>query len=151
MKILIAEDDPVSRRVLEATLARWGYELVVTSDGEQARAALEAEDAPQLAILDWMMPGLDGVEVCRQVRAAPRSVPPYIIFLTAKGSKEDLVTGIEAGANDYLTKPFNRDELRVQVGAQMVNLQTSLAERVRELEDALTQVKQLQGILPICS
>jgi len=153
MRILIAEDDPVSRRVLEITLLRWGHELTVTCDGTQAWEALRSEDAPSLAVLDWMMPGMDGVEVCRMARRTPAPTPPYIILLTAKGGKEDIVAGIEAGANDYVTKPFNRDELRVRVdvGVRMVELQRSLAERVRELEAALAQVKQLQGIIPICS
>ena len=153
MRILIAEDDPVSRKVLETTLLRWGHEVVITCDGAQAWEALRAEGAPPLAVLDWMMPGMDGLEVCGRVRQRPAPSPPYIILLTAKGGKEDVVTGIEAGANDYVTKPFNRDELRVRVGVgvRMVELQRNLAERVRELESALAQVKQLQGIIPICS
>lgn len=153
MKILIAEDDLVSSRVMCITLQKWGYELVVTDNGIGALAALQAEDAPHIAILDWMMPGLDGVEVCRRVRQTTRPVPTYIILLTAKSGKDDIVTGIEAGANDYLTKPFDRDELRVRVGVgvQMIELQMNLAERVDELEKALAEVNQLQGILPICS
>jgi DNA-binding response OmpR family regulator len=153
MRILIAEDDPVSRRVLETTLARWGHEVVVTCDGAEAWAALSGDDAPPLAILDWMMPGMDGVDVCRRVRQIHTATPPYLILLTAKGGKEDIVTGIESGANDYLTKPFHRDELRVRVnvGLHIVELQMSLAGRVRELEAALAKVRQLQGILPICS
>jgi CheY-like chemotaxis protein len=100
-----------------------------------------------------MMPEIDGVEICRRLRQVPDTTPPYLILLTAKSSKEDVVTGLDAGANDYLTKPFNRAELRarVQVGAQVLGLQEALAERVRELEEALSQVKQLQGLLPICS
>ena len=153
MRILIAEDDAVSRRVLETTLVRWGHEVVVTCDGIAAWDALQRADAPALTILDWMMPGMEGVEVCRRVRQLPTPAPPYIILLTAKGGKEDLATGLDAGADDYIAKPFDREELRarVQVGARVVRLQRSLAERVRELEDALSQVKQLQGILPICS
>ena len=153
MKVLIAEDDTVSRRLLEATLIRWGYEVVVASDGVEAWEALQSDGAPSLAILDWMMPGLDGLEVCRRIRKMPSSTPPYLILLTAKGGREDLVTGLEAGANDYVTKPFNREELRarVQVGVRMVELQQHLADRVRALEEALARVKQLQGLLPICS
>jgi sigma-B regulation protein RsbU (phosphoserine phosphatase) len=153
MKVLIAEDDTVSRRLLEATLMRWGYEVVVASDGVEAWEALQGDDAPSLAILDWMMPGMDGLEVCRRIRKMPSSTPPYLILLTAKGGREDLVTGLEAGANDYVTKPFNREELRarVQVGVRMVELQQSLADRVKALEEALARVKQLQGLLPICS
>ena len=153
MRILIAEDDMVSRRVLQLTLTNWGHEVVMTTDGDEALAALQREDAPRLTILDWMMPGMDGIEVCRRLRQTPRVTPIYIILLTAKSNKQDIVQGLSAGANDYVTKPFDREELRarVQVGTTVVELQESLAERISELEDALTQVKQLQGILPICS
>ncbi len=153
MKILIAEDDPTSRRILEATLISWDYEVIVTLNGEQAWASLQREDAPSLAILDIMMPQMDGLAICREVRKIATDTPPYIILLTAMSGKEEVVTGIEAGANDYLTKPFHRDELRVRVrvGAQMIELQKALAERVKELEEALSHVKQLQGILPLCS
>lgn len=152
MRILIAEDDPVSRRILVAILMKWGHEVVVTHDGLEAWQALQAEDAPSLAILDWMMPAIDGLEVCRRVRELPKTIIPYIILLTAKHGVEEVVKGMEAGADDYLTKPYHRDELRVrvQVGARIVELQTKLSERVHELEDALEQVKQLQGILPLC-
>lgn len=143
----------VSRRVLEATLDKFGYEVVVASDGAQAWDALQSENAPRLAILDWMMPEIDGIELCRRVRSLSKAAPPYLILLTAKSSKQDVVAGLDAGANDYLTKPFDRAELRarVQVGAQVLELQSNLSERVRELEDALTQIRQLQGLLPICS
>ncbi len=154
MKVLIAEDDPVSRRVLAATLGKFGYEVVAAADGAEAWAALQRDDAPSIAILDWMMPELDGVEICRRVRALPTTTtPPYLILLTAKSGKEDVVIGLDAGANDYLTKPFDRAELRarVQVGAHVLELQANLATRVRELEAALSEVKQLQGLLPICS
>ena len=153
MRILIAEDDLVSRRMLEATLSRWGYEVVVTSDGEAAWGILREKDAPRIAILDWMMPGLDGIEVCRHVRALTSPDTPYLILLTAKGSKTDIVNGLQAGADDYIVKPFDREELRarVQAGARILTLQASLASRVRELEEALARVKTLQGLLPICS
>ena len=153
MKILIAEDDPVSRRILEATLVSWGYEVSVNLDGRQAWEVLQRGDAPSLAILDIMMPGMDGLEICRKVRQLPHATPPYLILLSAMSGKEQVVKGIRAGANDYLTKPFHREELRVRVGVgvQMLALQKALAERVEELEAALSQVKQLQGILPICS
>lgn len=153
MRVLIAEDDAVSCRVLAATLDKAGYDVETVSDGAEAWAALQREDAPHLAILDWMMPEIDGVEICRRVRALPAAAPPYLILLTAKSEKEDIVTGLDAGASDYLTKPFDRSELRarVQVGARVVELQDKLAARARELEVALSQVKQLQGLLPICS
>jgi phosphoserine phosphatase RsbU/P len=152
MKILIAEDDAISRRVLEATLARWGYDLVVTTDGTQAWEGLQGQDTPRLAVLDWMMPGMDGVEVCKRVREIKSPTPTYIILLTAREEKVDIVTGLDAGADDYITKPFDREELRARIraGERIVNLQQNLAERVRELQEALDHVKQLQGILPIC-
>src|SRR5206468_6602692 len=98
MRILIAEDDPVSRRVLTAALAKWGHDVIVTCDGQAALEWMQAPDAPKLAILDWMMPVIDGVEVCRRIRAQAGAEPPHLILLTAKGGKEDLITGLEAGA-----------------------------------------------------
>ena len=153
MKILIAEDDRVSRRILETTLTGWGYETIVTEDGKAAWNVLKGADAPELAVLDVMMPEIDGFELCRRVRASNDRIPPYIILLTGMSTKEDVVHGIKAGANDYLSKPFYREELkvRVEVGIQMVELHKSLSERVKELEVALAEVKQLRGLVPICS
>jgi len=153
MRVLIAEDDPVSRYVLEAMLKNWGYDLVVTGNGSEAWDALQVADAPQLAVLDWMMPGLDGVEVCRRARQMAATKSVYIILLTAKAEKNNIVEGLEAGANDYVIKPFAREELRARVGVgeRVIHLQNDLAARVNDLQEALSQVKQLQGILPICS
>jgi len=153
MRILIAEDDAVSRRRLEATLRKWGYEVLAVEDGLAAWEVLQGETPPSLAILDWMMPGMDGIEVCRKVRERSPSRPLYIIVLTARGSREDVVAGLQAGGDDYVTKPFDREELhaRVRVGLRVLQLQMNLAARVRELEEALARVKQLQGLLPICS
>jgi sigma-B regulation protein RsbU (phosphoserine phosphatase) len=153
LTVLIAEDDPISRQLLAAALIRSGREVVVTSDGVEALATLEGENAPSLAILDWMMPGLDGIEVCRKIRQTNRTPSTYIILLTARTHGGDIVSGLSAGADDYVTKPFEREELlaRVQVGERVIELQNSLAQRVRELEIALSRVKLLQGMLPICS
>jgi sigma-B regulation protein RsbU (phosphoserine phosphatase) len=153
MKILIAEDDPVSSRILATMLAKWGHEVVSTQNGAEAWQKLQQPDSPVMMILDWMMPEMDGLEVCRHVRQLPRRISPYIILLTANQGVDPLVMGMEAGADDYLTKPYNRDELRVRlnVGVRIIELQTRLAERVQELEVALDRVKQLEGILPICS
>jgi len=152
MKVLIAEDDPVSRRLLQAALIKWGYEVTVSTNGKEAWEVLQAPNAPSLLILDWLMPELDGVEVCRQARQVAALKSAYIILLTSRGSKDDIVQGLEAGADDYVTKPFDHGELRarVQVGSRVVKLQTALADRVQELEEAIANVKQLQGLLPIC-
>ena len=153
MKILIADDDRISRRVLEVVLTEWGEEVVPACDGAAAWEALQAPDAPALAVLDWLMPGLDGLEVCRRVRARNSPTPPYLILLTVRDSRQDLVTGLRGGADDYIPKPFDLPELhaRLEVGRRMLALQRNLADRVRELEDAVAQIKQLQGLLPICS
>lgn len=152
MKVLIAEDDPVSRRLLQAALVKWGYEVTVTGNGKEAWNALQSPDAPSLLVLDWLMPEMDGVEVCREARKHEALKSSYIILLTSRGSKEDIVQGLEAGADDYVTKPFDHGELRarVQVGSRVVQLQSALADRVKELEEAMANVKQLQGLLPIC-
>lgn len=152
-RILIADDDTISARVLEGTLRQWGHDVIVTRDGLAAWEVLQAEDPPKLAILDWMMPGLEGPEVCRRARALARPVPTYLILLTAKGRPDDIVAGLESGADDYVTKPFDRAELRsrIGVGERFVALQQGLSDRVRDLEVALGQVKQLKGLLPICA
>jgi diguanylate cyclase (GGDEF)-like protein len=149
VKILIAEDDPVSSKVLEATLTRWGHEVVITRNGVEAWDVLHSADSPMFAILDWMMPGMDGVEICRKVRQEITDSPPYLILLTAMQRKEDLIEGLDAGADDYLTKPFNRQELRVRVkaGARIVELQNSLHERVKELEEAIVQKEHAEEAL----
>jgi DNA-binding response OmpR family regulator len=153
MKVVVAEDDPVSRCMLVSALAKWGFQSVETADGVEALQILQADDAPKLAVLDWGMPRMDGLAVCRQVRQKQTPEPPYLIVLTGRDAKADVVAGLQAGANDYVTKPFDLEELRarLQVGRQVVELQQSLAARIRELQDALAQVKQLQGMLPICS
>ncbi len=151
-RILIAEDDLTSCRLLEAMLVKWGYQVEITRDGEQAWAALQQPDAPKIAILDWMMPGMAGTEVCQKVRALPTTVPPYLILLTAMNEKRNIVEGLRAGANDYVTKPFDSAELkaRVEVGRLVLELYSTLANKVSELQEALDHVKTLQGILPIC-
>jgi diguanylate cyclase (GGDEF)-like protein len=149
MKILIAEDDPVSNRLLAVTLSHWGHEVVCTSNGNEAWQVLQKQDAPLLAILDWMMPEIDGVDICRRVRQEITDVPVYLILLTAKSSKESLIEGLDAGADDYLTKPFDRHELRVRLkaGARIVELQKSLHDRVKELEEAILERERAEEAL----
>ena len=152
-RVLVAEDDAVSRWLLESFLSRWGFVVVAQADGDSTHEVLQREDAPQLVILDWMMPGMTGVEICRRLRSSSRPNPTYVIMLTSRGSPEDTVEGLEAGADDYICKPFNSEELRARIrnGARLLDLQSKLQDRVLELEEALACVKQLQGLLPICS
>jgi CheY-like chemotaxis protein len=131
VKILIAEDNRVSRRLLEGMLKSWGHTPVLTGDGLEALAVLRGDDPPQIAVLDWMMPGIDGIELTRVLRDRPAetSVPVYIIMLTAKSAQEDADEALKAGADDFLVKPFQTDELRARlvVGSRFVDLQTKLA------------------------
>src|SRR5581483_4178490 len=148
MKILIAEDNRFYRSMLAATLQEWGYEVLTTGNGEEAWHILRQTEAPPLAILDWVMPGLEGVELCRKVRALARAQPTYLIMLTAKDGKENVITGLGAGADDYIQKPFDREELRarLQVGLRIVGLQQNLAARVAELEFALSGAQKMEAI-----
>jgi two-component system cell cycle response regulator len=145
MRILMAEDEAISRRLLEATLTKRGYEVVVTDNGTDALALLRDQDAPRLAILDVMMPGMDGIAVCRRLRQMALANQTYIILLTAKSSKVEIIKGLQAGADDYLTKPFDLDELfaRVQVGMRVVQLQENLTARVLQLELAEVELRSL--------
>lgn len=153
LDVLIAEDEPVSRRLLEKSLAQWGYRPVVCPDGLGALTLLRSPDAPRIAVLDWVMPGIDGVDICRAIRDSDTPTQPYLILLTARSRPEDTVQGLRAGADDYITKPVDREEFeaRLQVAARIVGLQQRLADRVDQLEDALRRVRQLQGLLPICA
>lgn len=154
MRILIAEDDATSRLLLRRVLESWGYEVVSTKDGAEAWQALQANDAPRLAILDWMMPEMDGVDVCRRARVLETLQPPYIILLTALGYKESVVVGLEAGADDYVSKPYDPAELRARlaVGRRLVEANDALLEAQHALElqartDALTGILNRGAIL----
>jgi two-component system cell cycle response regulator len=156
MKILIAEDDVTSRLILENMLTKWGYDVVSATNGSDAWEQLQGEDAPRLLILDWMMPGIEGVEICRRIRENSKSEEQYtyVTLLTAKESKENIVTGMEAGADDYITKPFDMHELRVRVraGERIVQLQSELLKAKKKLEiqsrtDPLTGVLNRRAIL----
>jgi DNA-binding response OmpR family regulator len=153
MRILIAEDDITSRTMLTAVLHKEGHDVLATVNGYEAWQALQQADAPALVILDWMMPEMDGPEVVRRIRAQLTDRPPYIIILTTKGEKTDISAGLDAGANDYIVKPFDANELcaRINVGQRMVEMQNALAVKIAELQQVLDQIKTLRGIVPICA
>jgi sigma-B regulation protein RsbU (phosphoserine phosphatase) len=151
-RVLVAEDHYVSRHLLERNLMNWGFTVVTAEDGEEALAILESEDAPPLAILDWMMPKMDGLEVCARVREHANRPYVYLVLLTAKSQKEEIAAGLQAGADDYVIKPFDPDELRARltVGQRVVELERVLARKVEDLEAALSDVRKLKELLPIC-
>ncbi|RKX19214.1 MAG: response regulator [Candidatus Zixiibacteriota bacterium] len=153
MRILIAEDDIVSRKVLTSFLEKWGHEVIAVENGNDAIEILKGDNAPSFAILDWMMPEKDGTEVCQWLREQDKGAFVYVILLTAKTEKDDIVAGLSFGADDYITKPFNQAELkqRVKAGERIITLETKLQSKISDLKDALQNVKQLQGILPICA
>ena len=153
LQVLVADDEPVSRTVVSAMLKKAGYPVILANDGEQAWKKLDSADSPSLALLDWEMPGLQGPEVVRRIRSRASQTPTYVILLTSRDSSADIVQGLRAGADDYVTKPANEDELiaRVNVGARVVQLQLALEDRVRSLEEALANVKALQTLLPMCA
>jgi diguanylate cyclase (GGDEF)-like protein len=141
MRILIAEDDPVSRHLLQAFLQKWGYEVTVARQGDEAWRLLQSEDAPKLVILDWMMPGMDGVEVCREIKKSALQSTVYVLLLTTRQQAEDLVEAYEAGADDYLAKPFNPLELKARLhsGGRLLGLQEQLNQARRRLESEATR------------
>jgi diguanylate cyclase (GGDEF)-like protein len=136
--VLIAEDDPLFRRILERWFQQWDYRVTAVENGLDAWEVLQREDAPQLAILDWMMPGMDGIELCRRIRNRDQSPYRYVLLLTAKDDKQDVITGLEAGADDYLTKPFDVDELRARVraGKRILDLEAALIHAQDDLQSA---------------
>jgi two-component system cell cycle response regulator len=156
VQILIADDSLVSRHLLDATLRKWGYEVVIACDGSEAWDMLQQQDAPPLAILDWMMPGMTGPEVCRLVRQQAREPYTYILLLTSKSLKEDLIEGMESGADDYIIKPFDQHELKVRLraGTRLVDLQAQLlsareALRDQATKDSLTRLWNRSHILEV--
>jgi two-component system cell cycle response regulator len=158
MRILIAEDDAISRTLLERTLQRAGYAIVSVENGAQAIVELTKQDAPRLALLDWIMPEMDGVEVCREIRRRKERAYTYLILLSSRESKGDIVAGLESGADDYLTKPFNVDELkaRLRTGHRILELEDHLVEaresmRFQATHDLLTSLWNRSVILELMS
>ncbi|MFC2156649.1 diguanylate cyclase [Acidobacteriota bacterium] len=155
IKVLIAEDNKVSRKILERSLEEWGYDVIIAGDGEEAWSSLQNQDI-RMAILDWMMPKISGLDICRKVRENEKDHYTYLILLTAKGDQEDVVEGLTAGADDYITKPFNRHELsaRLQTGRRIIKLESQLLDTQAELQkiathDGLTQIWNRVAILNI--
>lgn len=153
MRILVADDDPVGLTIVTRSLESWRLDVAPARDGDEAWRIIREDARIALAILDWQMPGADGPELCRRIRAEQCHAHLHVILLTARDSRGDVIAGLDAGADDYLVKPFDPGELRarIQVGLRIASLQNRLAARVAELEEALSKVKQLSGLLPICS
>jgi len=153
MQILIADDDPISRRLAMHALTGCGADVAIAEDGNGAWTRIQERTQSTVLILDRMMPEIDGVELCRRARLLPTFPPLYIVMVTSAAETSDITAGLDAGADDYVIKPFNAAELkaRAQVGMRMVALQESMARRLAELEQALASVKQLRGLLPMCS
>lgn len=145
IKVLIADDDQPTRLLLRAAIKQWGYELVEASDGEEAWNSLQAPNAPRLLILDWLMPKLDGLALCSRIK---KEMPyhPYIILLTQLGGTTNIVKALEAGADEFLSKPFNMAELRsrLSVGARIIGYENSLAEKTQQLREALLEIEKLR-------
>lgn len=152
MKILIAEDDAISRKLLCSNLRKWDYEVIETKDGTEAWETLSGDDSIHFAVLDWMMPKMAGIDVCRKARQIKKRSYIYIMLLTALESKNDILKGFEAGIDDYVTKPFDPQVLhsRILVGERILELKSSLENKISELKEAIEHIKHLQGILPIC-
>jgi diguanylate cyclase (GGDEF)-like protein len=146
-KILVAEDDAVSLHLLKSFLIKWNYDVMVATDGLQALQILETNDTPRLVVLDWMMPGIEGIQICQKVRARPDKPYVYILLLTARTQKKDLLQGLAFGADDYLTKPFDAQELRARlhVGERILNLEDEL--RFRATHDTLTGIPSRSVVL----
>ncbi len=152
-KILIADDDNVTRRLVENVLSKNSYEVISCKDGIEAFEKLKEQDGPKLAILDWVMPGMQGIDICRNLRKLTLKINPYLIILTAsRNEKKDVLETFRTGANDFIEKPFDANELlaRVKIGQEIIELHLALAERIKALEEANQHIKTLQGILPIC-
>lgn len=153
MKLLIAEDEYTTRLTVQVILEQWGYRVDSVEDGDAAWKLLKNPEGPQIAILDWEMPGIDGVELCNKVKTLDRDTPVYVIMLTGRDAQNDILKGFDAGADDYMTKPFDENELRarVRVAERLVSIQEELAISNNELRAVLNHVEMLQSNLPLCT
>lgn len=153
MRVLVADDDVISRKLVTTHLQKWGHDVMAVDNGTDAEEALRTNPDVRLAVLDWMMPGKDGVEVCASIKQQGGRPFTYVLMLTAKTQKEDLVKALDAGADDYVIKPFDAAELkaRLRAGERIINLESNLQSKIVQLEQALAHVRQLQGMIPICA
>jgi DNA-binding response OmpR family regulator len=153
MRILVADDDLTSRDMLSAVLKKSGHDILHAVNGTETLNELLKPDAPRLVLMDWIMPEMDGLDVLKRIREMAREPKPYIIMLTSKSEKSDVVAALSSGADDYISKPFDLGELRarIDVGIRMVEMQELLEVQLYRLREALEHIKVLQGILPICS
>jgi len=152
MNILIADDEFTTRMMVQVSLENWGYDVLDACDGEEALAKYQQGEAPRIVILDWEMPGTDGLEVCQRLKEMNSEDPPYIILLTGRDSQKDILSGFDAGADDYITKPFSSNELRarIRVADRLVRTQDLLKDSVGELKTVLNQLQTLQGNFLVC-
>jgi phosphoserine phosphatase RsbU/P len=153
IRALVADDSRAAAFMVKRALERWGVDAVIAADGVEAWASLDRDRSISLGIFDWMMPGMEGPDLCRRIRADPAHDHMYVLLLTQRGTRQDLVTGLDAGADDYLVKPFDPEELRarVHVGLRVLALQRTLQERAAQLHAATVSVTELRRLLPICS
>ena len=151
--ILLADDEEHSRRILCHYLTGWGYSVIEARDGLEAAAVFGSPNAPAIALIDWVMPRMDGIQLCQYIRQLPERSYTYLILLTAKADKVEVATGLEAGADDYVTKPCDLAELRarLKVGERMLKLEQTLAQQVVTLRETLEHVRQLKELIPICA
>lgn len=152
MKILVAEDEYTTRMMVQVCLENWGYSVESVADGKAAWHILSGKKPPEIAILDWEMPEINGMELCRKIKSMDRNTPIHVIMLTARDSKTDITQGFDAGADDYITKPFNDDELRarIRVAERIVTIQSSLDSSLQELKEALDLVEAFDEPVVIC-
>jgi DNA-binding response OmpR family regulator len=152
LRVLLAEDEAVTRRLLESMISRFGYEVQAVPDGLSAWSLLQGDSPPSLVVLDWTMPGMDGPEVCRRIREKSTGRYTYMLMVTARSAKQDVVEGLLAGADDFVSKPVDPEELRarLRVGERIVRLEQTLATQLAELKAAADHVQELQGMIPIC-
>lgn len=152
-RILVADDDPLHILLVEHMLGPCGFEIETHTEGLSALQSITSDDPPHVAVLDWQMPGMDGLEICRRAKSDDKKSRTFLLMLTGRDEREDIVAALQAGADDYLAKPAHKDELRARVlnAVRLVELQLTLDRRVKELEEALANVKILQGLLPICT